>query len=67
MGDAPADLWPGGSVQLLGCAAVLALLAVALGVPWRLAVVASLGLAMSSTAIGHGRAGRAQPGPHQRR
>ena len=40
-----------GSVQLLGCAAVLALLAVALGVPWRLAVVASLGLAMSSTAV----------------
>jgi glutathione-regulated potassium-efflux system ancillary protein KefC len=40
-----------GSVQLLGCAAVLAALALALGTPWQLAVVVSLGLAMSSTAV----------------
>ena len=40
-----------GSVQLLGCAAVLTALGVALGYPWRLAVVVSLGLAMSSTAV----------------
>ncbi|WP_458232289.1 glutathione-regulated potassium-efflux system protein KefC [Roseateles sp. P5_E8] len=40
-----------GSVQLLGCAAVLAALGLALGYPWRLTVVVSLGLAMSSTAV----------------
>ncbi|MCE4554797.1 glutathione-regulated potassium-efflux system protein KefC [Pelomonas cellulosilytica] len=40
-----------GSVQLLGCAAVLSLVGIALGTPWRLAVVVSLGLAMSSTAV----------------
>ncbi|MDZ7918882.1 glutathione-regulated potassium-efflux system protein KefC [Rhodoferax sp.] len=40
-----------GSVQVLGCALVLALVAVACGVGWRLAVVAALGLALSSTAI----------------
>jgi len=40
-----------GSVQLLGCAAVLTALGLALGYPWRLAVVVSLGLAMSSTAV----------------
>ncbi|HEY0954428.1 MAG TPA: glutathione-regulated potassium-efflux system protein KefC [Roseateles sp.] len=40
-----------GSVQLLGCAAVLAAVGLALGTPWRLAVVVSLGLAMSSTAV----------------
>lgn len=40
-----------GSVQLLGCAAVLAAVGMALGAPWRLAVVVSLGLAMSSTAV----------------
>ncbi|RZL38194.1 MAG: glutathione-regulated potassium-efflux system protein KefC [Rubrivivax sp.] len=40
-----------GSVQLLGCAAVLAAVALAVGTPWRLAVVVSLGLAMSSTAV----------------
>lgn len=40
-----------GSVQLLGCAAVLAAVGLALGTPWRLAVVISLGLAMSSTAV----------------
>jgi len=41
-----------GSVQLLGSAALLTLLGVALGIDWRLALVASLGLALSSTAIG---------------
>lgn len=40
-----------GSVQLLGCAATLAALGLALGYPWRLTVVVSLGLAMSSTAV----------------
>src|SRR5574343_660425 len=40
-----------GSVQLLGCAAVLTAVGIALGYPWRLAVVVSLGLAMSSTAV----------------
>jgi glutathione-regulated potassium-efflux system ancillary protein KefC len=43
-----------GSVQLLGSAAVLMAIAVAAGVDWRLALVAGLGLAMSSTAIGLG-------------
>ncbi|KQW51917.1 MULTISPECIES: glutathione-regulated potassium-efflux system protein KefC [unclassified Roseateles] len=40
-----------GSVQLLGCAAALAAVGIALGYPWRLTVVVSLGLAMSSTAV----------------
>ena len=40
-----------GSLQLIGSAALLLGLALALGVPWRLALVASLGLAMSSTAV----------------
>ena len=40
-----------GSLQLLGSAALLLGLALAVGVPWRLALVASLGLAMSSTAV----------------
>ena len=43
-----------GSVQLFGSAALIAGLAVALGVDWRLALVAGLGLALSSTAIGLG-------------
>ena len=43
-----------GSVQLFGSAALIAGLAVALGVDWRLALVAGAGLAMSSTAIGLG-------------
>ena len=43
-----------GSVQLFGSALLLALVATAFGVDWRLAVVAALGLAMSSTAIGLG-------------
>ena len=40
-----------GSVQLLGCAVALAAVGLCLGYPWRLAVVVSLGLAMSSTAV----------------
>ena len=40
-----------GSSQVLGCAVVLAAMAMACGVEWRLAVVAALGLALSSTAI----------------
>jgi glutathione-regulated potassium-efflux system ancillary protein KefC len=43
-----------GSVQLFGSAALMAAAALALGVDWRLALVAALGLAMSSTAIGLG-------------
>ncbi|MEO8835466.1 MAG: monovalent cation:proton antiporter-2 (CPA2) family protein, partial [Caldimonas sp.] len=43
-----------GSVQLVGSATLLALGALACGVDWRLAIVAALGLAMSSTAIGLG-------------
>ena len=41
-----------GSVQLFGSAALLSALAVACGVDWRIALVASLGLADSSTATG---------------
>ncbi len=43
-----------GSVQLFGSAALLMALAMVAGVPWQLALVAALGLAMSSTAIGLG-------------
>jgi glutathione-regulated potassium-efflux system ancillary protein KefC len=43
-----------GSVQLFGSAALMTGFAVLVGVDWRLALVASLGLAMSSTAIGLG-------------
>jgi glutathione-regulated potassium-efflux system ancillary protein KefC len=43
-----------GSVQLFGSALLLALAALGFGIDWRLAVVAALGLAMSSTAIGLG-------------
>lgn len=43
-----------GSVQLFGSAALLLAAAVAAGVPWQLALVGGLGLAMSSTAIGLG-------------
>ncbi|MCV2358540.1 glutathione-regulated potassium-efflux system protein KefC [Paucibacter sp. TC2R-5] len=45
----PIFVW--GNVQLLGSAALMCLAAVALGVPWRVALVASIGLAMSSTAV----------------
>jgi glutathione-regulated potassium-efflux system ancillary protein KefC len=41
-----------GSVQLIGSTALLAAAGVALGVDWRLALVAGLALSMSSTAIG---------------
>jgi len=43
-----------GSVQLFGSALLLGLGALACGIDWHLAVVAGLGLAMSSTAIGLG-------------
>ena len=43
-----------GSVQLFGSAALISAAGVALGADWRLALVAGLGLAMSSTAIGLG-------------
>ncbi|MEP6739300.1 MAG: cation:proton antiporter, partial [Caldimonas sp.] len=43
-----------GNLQLFGSAALLALGAMACGVDWRLALVAALGLALSSTAIGLG-------------
>ncbi|HJV69289.1 glutathione-regulated potassium-efflux system protein KefC [Ideonella sp.] len=43
-----------GTVQTLGSAALMWGAAVALGAEWRLALVASLGLALSSTAIGLG-------------
>ncbi len=43
-----------GSVQLFGSAALIAAAGLAFGVDWRLALVAGLGLAMSSTAIGLG-------------
>jgi glutathione-regulated potassium-efflux system ancillary protein KefC len=40
-----------GSAQVLACAALIGVVAVVAGVPWRVAVVAALGLALSSTAI----------------
>jgi glutathione-regulated potassium-efflux system ancillary protein KefC len=40
-----------GSAQVLGCAALLFAAAAAAGAPWRTALVAALGLALSSTAI----------------
>ena len=43
-----------GSAQLLGSAALLTGIGAAFGVDWRLALVGSLGLALSSTAIGLG-------------
>jgi glutathione-regulated potassium-efflux system ancillary protein KefC len=47
-------IFGGGSVQLLGSTALLMGLGVAAGLRWPLALVAGLGLAMSSTAIGLG-------------
>ncbi|MES2716451.1 MAG: glutathione-regulated potassium-efflux system protein KefC [Pseudomonadota bacterium] len=47
-------IFGGGSVQLLGSAALMLAAGLALGVDWRLALVAGLGLGMSSTAIGLG-------------
>ncbi|MEO7337631.1 MAG: monovalent cation:proton antiporter-2 (CPA2) family protein, partial [Caldimonas sp.] len=43
-----------GSFQLFGSVALLAGIALLCGVPWRLAIVASFGLALSSTAIALG-------------
>ena len=43
-----------GSAQLFGSAAVITAIGVAAGADWRLALVAGLGLGMSSTAIGLG-------------
>jgi glutathione-regulated potassium-efflux system ancillary protein KefC len=40
-----------GSAQVLGCAVVILLGGMAAGAPWRIALVAALGLALSSTAI----------------
>src|SRR5512133_450858 len=40
-----------GSAQVLGCAALLCAAGIAAGVPWRVSLVAALGLALSSTAI----------------
>lgn len=40
-----------GSVQVLGCAALLCVAAMAAGLPWQVSLVAALGLALSSTAI----------------
>lgn len=40
-----------GSAQVLGCAVLLTATAMAFGVDWRVALVAGLGLALSSTAI----------------
>ena len=47
-------IFGGGSIQLFGSTALLMGVAVTAGVDWRLALVAGLGLAMSSTAIGLG-------------
>jgi glutathione-regulated potassium-efflux system protein KefC len=44
-------IFGGGSVQVLGCAALLCAAGVAAGFPWRVSLVAALGLALSSTAI----------------
>lgn len=40
-----------GSAQVIGCAVLLFAAGIALGAPWRIALVAALGLALSSTAI----------------
>jgi glutathione-regulated potassium-efflux system ancillary protein KefC len=40
-----------GSAQVIACAALICIVGMIAGVPWRIAVVASLGLALSSTAI----------------
>ncbi|MES2511930.1 MAG: glutathione-regulated potassium-efflux system protein KefC [Pseudomonadota bacterium] len=40
-----------GSAQVLGCAVILMAVAMAFGVSWQIALVAGLGLALSSTAI----------------
>jgi glutathione-regulated potassium-efflux system ancillary protein KefC len=40
-----------GTAQVVGCAAVICLAAMAVGLDWRVSLVAALGLALSSTAI----------------
>ncbi|MBC5763144.1 glutathione-regulated potassium-efflux system protein KefC [Ramlibacter albus] len=40
-----------GTAQVVGCALAIFLAGIAFGVPWRIALVAALGLALSSTAI----------------
>jgi glutathione-regulated potassium-efflux system ancillary protein KefC len=40
-----------GSAQVLGCAALLCAVGMVAGLPWRVSLVAALGLALSSTAI----------------
>ncbi len=52
-----------GSVQLLGSTALLMALALLCGLPWRLALVGSLGLAMSSTAVAMAVLGERNLGP----
>lgn len=47
-------IFGGGSVQLLGSAALITGVAALFGLPWQLGLVAGLGLGMSSTAIGLG-------------
>ena len=47
-------IFGGGSFQLLGSAALLLVFGLVAGLDWRVALVAGLGLAMSSTAIGLG-------------
>ena len=47
-------IFGGGSVQLLGSAALMSGVGVAAGLAWPVALLAGLGLAMSSTAIGLG-------------
>ena len=44
-------IFGGGTAQVLACAGVLFGVALACGVPWRVALVAALGLSLSSTAI----------------
>ena len=52
-----------GSLQLLGSTALLMALALLCGLPWRLALVGSLGLAMSSTAVAMAVLGERNLGP----
>ena len=43
-----------GTIQLAACALAIGLLAALIGAPWQVALVAGLGLALSSTAIAFG-------------
>ena len=51
LGHAPPHLWHRQLAQVLGCAAVLFAAGWLAGLPWRISLVAALGLALSSTAI----------------